>query len=122
MRAVKGKNTSTEKLVRSALHKLGFRFRLHNPGLPGTPDIILPKYKTIIRVMGCFWHGHKCRRGNRVPKNNRTYWMAKISRNKMRDKTQKTALRASGWKVLDFWECELKKPLWELKLAKQITA
>ncbi|TAL37860.1 MAG: DNA mismatch endonuclease Vsr [Alphaproteobacteria bacterium] len=107
MRAVKSKNTSPEKFVRSTLHKQGFRFRLHTDALPGKPDIVLPKYKTVIRVMGCFWHGHRCKRGNRIPKTNRSYWTAKISRNRTRDKTQKRALEGLGWRVIDLWECQL---------------
>lgn len=107
MRAVKSKNTTPEKLVRSALHKRGFRFRLHNDDLPGKPDIVLPKYRTIIRVMGCFWHGHKCKRGNRMPKTNQAYWIAKIGGNKKRDKEQKRQLQKQGWRVVDVWECRL---------------
>jgi DNA mismatch endonuclease (patch repair protein) len=112
MRAVKSKNTKPEKIVRSALHKEGFRFRLHNADLPGKPDIALPKYKTVIRVMGCFWHGHKCARGDRMPKTNQDYWSAKIQRNVARDKKQRAELSAAGWKVVDVWECSLRRDSW----------
>jgi DNA mismatch endonuclease, patch repair protein len=107
MRAVKGKNTSPEKFVRSALHRQGFRFRIHTDDLPGKPDIVLPRHKTVIRVMGCFWHGHRCKRGNRIPKSNRAYWTTKIGRNKTRDKSQKRGLEKLGWRVIDLWECQL---------------
>ncbi|MCB1784592.1 MAG: DNA mismatch endonuclease Vsr [Alphaproteobacteria bacterium] len=112
MRAVKGKNTTPEKLVRSALHRQGFRFRIHNKNMPGKPDIVLPKYKTVIRVMGCFWHGHKCPRGNRTPKTNTEYWTTKIQRNVERDKKQKQELENGGWRVFDVWECNLKEENW----------
>lgn len=120
MRSVKGQDTKPEKLVRSALHKQGFRFRLHNPDLPGKPDIVLPKYKAVIRVMGCFWHGHSCQRGNRIPKTNVDYWINKIQRNVERDKIQKQALRKQGWKIIDLWECDLKTDAWLSKLVKKI--
>lgn len=112
MRAVKSNNTAPEIQVRSALHKQGFRFRLHNPKLVGKPDIVLPRYKTVIRIMGCFWHGHKCQRGDRIPKTNTSYWIAKIQKNIQRDKIQKQALRAAGWRVIDLWECGLKHKNW----------
>jgi len=122
MRAVKSKNTAPEIQVRSALHKRGFRFRLHNQKLAGKPDITLPRYKTVIRVMGCFWHGHKCQRGDRIPKTNTAYWIAKIQRNVQRDKIQKQALRANGWRVIDLWECGLKRKNWLDRLIHQIEA
>lgn len=120
MRAVKGKNTTPEKLVRSALHKEGFRFRIHNEHMPGKPDIVLPKYKTVIRVMGCFWHGHKCPRGDRTPKTNTEYWIAKIQRNVERDKKQKQALEDEGWRVVDVWECQLKESKWCIEVIQKL--
>ncbi len=120
MRAVKGKNTIPEKFVRSALHKQGFRFRIHNEHMPGKPDIVLPKYKTVIRVMGCFWHGHKCPRGDRPPKTNTEYWTAKLQRNVERDKKQKRALEGEGWRVLDVWECQLKTEAWFKKIMQKL--
>ena len=106
MSKIKGKNTKPEILVRKFLHTKGLRFRLHDSNLPGKPDIILPKYKSLVLVNGCFWHGHKCQRGDRMPKTNRSYWSAKIARNRERDTTTLSALREAGWDVLVIWECE----------------
>lgn len=108
MRAVKGKNTRPEQAVRSLLHRLGYRFRLHRRDLPGTPDIVLPGRKAVVLVHGCFWHGHDCKRGSRTPKANAEYWIKKISRNKDRDQQTRSALAALGWRVLVVWECEIK--------------
>jgi DNA mismatch endonuclease (patch repair protein) len=117
MRAVKGKNTGPEMLVRRLAHSLGFRFRLHRSDLPGKPDLVFPGRKAIIFVHGCFWHGHGCPRGARVPKANRAYWMAKIGRNVARDAANLKQLRSAGWRVLTLWECKLKNS----KLPSQIT-
>lgn len=108
MRRVRSKDTSIERKVRSALHRLGFRFRLHRSDLPGKPDIVLPKYRTVVFINGCFWHGHDCARGNRIPATNRDYWLAKIGRNKSRDAKSKANLEELGWQVLHVWECQLK--------------
>ena len=109
MRKIKSKNTKPEKMVRSLLHIQGFRFRLHNKGLPGKPDITLKKYNTVIFVNGCFWHQHKnCKRAN-IPKSNKNYWIPKIERNKARDKQNIAELKKLKWKVLVVWECEVKK-------------
>ncbi|ACM19073.1 DNA G:T-mismatch repair endonuclease Vsr [Geotalea daltonii FRC-32] len=108
MRQVHGKNTSPEKAVRSMLHRMGFRFRIHRADLPGCPDIVLPARRKVIFVHGCFWHGHTCPRGSRIPKTNQTYWQTKIERNRKRDILDKKALSAQGWSVLVIWECELK--------------
>lgn len=108
MRAVKGKNTRPEQAVRSLLHFLGYRFRLHRRDLPGFPDIILPGRKAVILVHGCFWHGHDCKRGSRTPKANADYWVSKIGRNMARDARTRAALEAQGWRVLVVWECEIK--------------
>lgn len=115
MRQIHGKNTSPEKTVRSMLHRMGFRFRLHRSDLPGCPDIVLPSRHKIIFVNGCFWHGHTCPRGSRIPKTNQTYWQTKIERNRERDNLCQQALSAQGWSVLVIWECELKdsEKLWE---------
>jgi DNA mismatch endonuclease (patch repair protein) len=91
-------------LVRKALHRLGFRFRLHVRGLPGRPDIVLPKYRTVIQVKGCFWHGHTCRDG-RLPKSNRDYWIPKLLGNRKRDMANDRKLRRLGWSVRNLWEC-----------------
>jgi len=107
MRAVKAFDTGPERVVRSIVHRMGFRFRLSNSTLPGKPDIVMRRHRTVIFVHGCFWHGHACRRGARTPKNNRDYWLAKIGRNKARDVKVCDSLRNLGWRVLVVWECEL---------------
>ena len=109
MRAVKGKDTKPEIALRKALFALGFRYRLNVKDLPGKPDLVFPKYKTVIFVHGCFWHGHRCKRGKRVPKTNRAYWTEKIARNKARDKKNAAALKKLGWKVITVWECKLRE-------------
>ena len=116
MRRVKGKNTSPELKVRRLLHRLGARFRLHRKDLPGAPDIVLPGRKLAIFVHGCFWHGHDCPRGARVPKANRDYWLAKVGRNRERDARSRQTLEAQGWRVETVWECELKSPDLERRL------
>ena len=108
MRRVKGKDTSPEMTVRRALTKLGARYRLHRKDLPGKPDIVLPGRRLAFFVHGCFWHGHDCARGARVPKQNRDYWVGKVGRNRARDETSRQALEAGGWRVETIWECELK--------------
>ena len=108
MRTVKSADTKPEIALRKALFARGFRYRLHVKGLPGKPDLVFPKYCAAIFVHGCFWHGHDCARGARVPKSNRAYWTAKIARNKERDQKTVKALAHSGWRVYVVWECELK--------------
>jgi DNA mismatch endonuclease (patch repair protein) len=108
MRAVPGKNSSAELTVRKALTRLGARYRLHRRDLPGSPDIVLPGRRLAIFVHGCFWHGHDCRRGARVPKANAAYWTAKIARNQARDLAAQAALSGAGWRVELVWECELR--------------
>jgi DNA mismatch endonuclease (patch repair protein) len=108
MRRVKGKDTSPELAVRKALTKLGARYRLHRKDLPGKPDIVLPGRKLALLVHGCFWHGHDCARGSRVPKQNRDYWVGKVARNVARDAKSRDALAALRWRVETIWECELK--------------
>lgn len=108
MSRIRGKNTKPEILVRKGLHARGFRFRLHNRKLPGSPDIVLPKYGVAILVNGCFWHGHKgCRYATR-PKSNVEFWETKIARNKHRDEVTTAHLEALGWHVITVWECELR--------------
>jgi DNA mismatch endonuclease (patch repair protein) len=108
MQAVKSKNTAPELLVRRLLHAKGYRYRLHRSDLPGCPDLAFPGRKKIILIHGCFWHGHNCARGARVPKTNVIYWTAKIGRNHDRDLEHLKSLSKLGWKVLTVWECELK--------------
>lgn len=109
MSRISGKNTKPEILVRSLLHRMGYRFRIHRKDLPGKPDITLPKHKKVIFVHGCFWHGHLgCHRAKR-PSTNTEFWNKKIDRNIERDQENIRLLRKSGWKVLIIWTCEIKK-------------
>lgn len=108
MAQVKGRDTRPEKVVRSLLHHMGYRFRLQRADLPGKPDIVLPKHRTVIFVHGCFWHRHTgCKRAT-MPATNIDYWNRKFARNVARDAQNKTALESGGWSVLIVWECELK--------------
>lgn len=108
MRAVKSKDTKPELVLRKALHALGYRYRLNVKDLPGKPDLVFPKHQAVIFVHGCFWHGHDCKRGARVPKSNTAYWLEKITRNKLRDKKSAAELKKLGWRVITVWECEIK--------------
>ena len=108
MSRIRGKNTKPEILVRKGLHARGFRFRLHNKKLPGSPDIVLPKYGVAIMVNGCFWHGHKGCRYATKPKSNVEFWETKIARNRHRDEVTAAHLEALGWTVITIWECELR--------------
>lgn len=108
MSRIRSKDTQPELAVRKALHRLGFRFRLHRSDLPGKPDIVLPKWKSVILVHGCFWHGHRgCE--EHTPSSNIDYWAPKLARNKERDRQNLKNLRALGWKCLVIWECEAAK-------------
>lgn len=110
MAKVKGRDTAPELLVRSLLHRMGYRFRLYRKDLPGNPDIVLPKHRKAIFVHGCFWHGHKgCKRASR-PSTRIEFWNKKIDGNIQRDIRVRKKLEASGWKVLVVWECKTKKP------------
>lgn len=109
MSRIKGANTGPEIGVRSLLHRMGYRFRLHRRDLPGTPDIVLPGRKAVVFVHGCFWHGHVCKR-TKMPKSRTTYWADKIESNRLRDARKRRRLKEMGWKVVIVWECELKKP------------
>lgn len=110
MRRITGKDTEPEKAVRRLLFGLGYRFRIHRKDLPGKPDIVLPKFKTVILVHGCFWHGHGCSPKNRRPKSNTDYWNPKIDRNIRRDGENLEKLSSLGWKAVVIWACELKNP------------
>ena len=109
MSRIKGANTKPEIGVRSLLHRIGYRFRLHRRDLPGTPDIVLPGRKAVVFVHGCFWHGHACKR-TKMLKTREDYWAEKIDGNRRRDARKRRQLRALGWKVVVVWECETKKP------------
>lgn len=108
MSRIKGKDTKPEMLVRRFLHAYGFRYRLHGKKLPGKPDMVLPKYKTVIFVHGCFWHGHGGCKYFVVPKTRTEWWMNKINGNVENDKRVKEALKDGGWKIITLWECSLK--------------
>jgi DNA mismatch endonuclease, patch repair protein len=107
MSGIRGKNTKPEMLVRQYLHRRGFRFRLHDPRLPGRPDIVLPRYRTVVEVRGCFWHRHRQCSFAVMPRSNREFWQQKLGENVKRDRRQASALRAAGWRLLVLWECEL---------------
>ena len=108
MRRVRARDTTPEKTVRRLLTRLGARYRLHRKDLPGKPDIVMPGRRLVLFVHGCFWHGHDCPRGARVPKANRDYWTAKVARNRARDEAAREALTGSGWRVETLWVCVLK--------------
>lgn len=107
MGRIRGKDTSPELAVRSTLHSMGYRFRLHRKDLPGKPDIVLPKYQAVVFVHGCFWHGHDCRKGKSVPGTNIVFWKTKITKNVARDRQNTAKLEGMGWRVLVVWECEV---------------
>lgn len=109
MASIKGKNTDPELALRKALHRLGFRYILHDRRLPGQPDIVLPKYKAAVFVHGCFWHRHIGCNYTAMPASNRKFWERKFSHNIERDRRNIQKLRESGWRVLIVWECVLKK-------------
>lgn len=108
MSRIKGKDTKPELLVRKFLHKNGFRYRLHVKDMPGKPDIVLPKYKTVIFIHGCFWHGHEGCKYYVVPKTRTDWWLNKINGNISKDSRAEAALILQGWEILKIWECELK--------------
>jgi DNA mismatch endonuclease (patch repair protein) len=120
MRGVKGKNTRPEVVVRKRLHALGLRFRLHRAGLPGRPDIILPRHNLVIMVHGCFWHQHVGCKECRIPTSNSDFWTSKLSRNKERDAVTARSLRRLGWRVKTIWECQTKQPAQLEKALKRV--
>ena len=109
MSAIKSKNTKPEIEVRKLLHSLGYRFRLHRKDLPGTPDIVLPKYKTVIFVHGCFWHRHENCKYASIPKTRTEFWENKFKENIKRDQVNQNNLYKLGWNIVIVWECELKR-------------
>ncbi|MEO6852003.1 MAG: very short patch repair endonuclease, partial [Mucilaginibacter sp.] len=113
MSRIRSKDTKPELLVRKFLHKNGFRYRLHVKDLPGKPDIVLPKYKTVIFIHGCFWHGHEGCKYYVVPKTRTEWWLNKIETNITNDTNAEKLLKDLGWNVITIWECELKATLLE---------
>lgn len=118
MRAIRSKDMRPELEVRSHVHKLGYRFRLHRKDLPGKPDLVFPSRRKVIFVHGCFWHAHDCKIAH-APKSNLQYWGPKLERNRARDEKNINALRAGGWKTMVIWECEISS---ERTLKKRIKA
>lgn len=117
MSHIRSVDTKPEEIVRKFLFKHGFRFRKNDKRYPGKPDIVLPKYRTVVFVNGCFWHMHGCSR-SRLPRSNQAYWKPKIERNVWRDIENQHRLEADGWKVIVIWECELKKSTAEERLTR----
>ena len=125
MSRIRSKDTKPEEIVRKYLFSRGFRFRKNDKRYPGHPDIVLPKYKTVIFINGCFWHCHEGCKYYVVPKSNPEYWIPKLDRNRARDVANIEVLRNDGWNVVIVWECELKKPVQQERLEKlynEITA
>ncbi len=120
MSHIRNKDTKPEECVRKYLFSQGFRYRKNDRKLPGKPDIVLPKYHTVIFVHGCFWHKHDCPRFV-WPSSNEGYWIPKINKNVVRDKTNIALLESLGWKVLVVWECELKKKCFEITMQRLIS-
>jgi len=107
MRGIRGKDTKPEMIVRGLLHSRGFRYRLHDRKLPGTPDIVLPKYRAVVFVSGCFWHFHDCRLF-KLPGTRQEFWKVKLDKNRLRDVRARDALTEAGWRHATIWECALR--------------
>lgn len=116
MSRIKGKNTKPELLVRKFLFTNGFRYRLNIKDLPGKPDLMLPKYKTVIFINGCFWHGHQGCRYFVIPQTRTDWWLEKINGTRFRDQENIVQLNASGWNIITIWECQLKKEIKQITL------
>lgn len=110
MSAIRGKDTKPEVLLRSLLHRDGYRFRLHRRDLPGTPDIVFPSRRKVVELRGCFWHQHPGCKKCTVPQTRQDYWLPKLARNRERDRANEQAMRELGWNVLVVWECEMRHP------------
>jgi len=121
MSRIRGKHTAPERKVRSLVHAMGYRFRLHRADLPGKPDLVFPSRRKVIFVHGCFWHSHgTCRKGRSRPATRAEFWGAKICSNKRRDRNERARLRRKGWRTLVVWECELSRDM--QRVAKKVTA
>jgi len=117
MSRIKGKNTKPEMMVRKFLFSNGFRYRLHGKDLPGKPDVVLKKYKALIFINGCFWHGHDGCKYYTIPKTRTDWWLAKINMNVEKDKSNTEKLKLEGWRIFTLWECQLKTRHRETTLA-----
>ena len=120
MSRIRGKHSVPERVVRSLLHRMGLRFRLHGKRLPGRPDIVLPKHRTVVFVHGCFWHRHKGCRNCTTPTNRREWWLEKLNGNAARDRVHASALRKLGWNVVVVWECQTERMNFPERLARQV--
>lgn len=115
MARIKSKNTQPELIVRSILHRLGYRYSLHGRHLPGSPDLVFTSREKVIFVNGCFWHGHQCPRGRAQSKTNIEYWSTKIAANRTRDQRVRRQLNRLGWGTLTIWECQVRRGNWLLR-------
>lgn len=122
MSAVRATETQIEKILRSELHRRGYRFRKNVKTLPGHPDIVLPKYRCVIFVHGCFWHHHKNCKRSKLPTTRPAFWTKKIEENVRRDRRQLSRLRSDGWQVIVIWECQIKRAIREEKLLDKLTS
>ena len=122
MSAVRGTETQIERILRSQLHRKGFRFRKNVRVLPGCPDIVLPKYRCVVFVHGCFWHHHKNCKRSKLPATRRSFWEKKIAGNMNRDRRQVTRLRSEGWRVLIVWECQLRQAATQDKVVDRLVS
>lgn len=120
MSRIRGKDTTPEMVVRQALHAMGYRFRLQGRKLPGRPDVVLPKYRTVVFVHGCFWHRHRKCKNCTTPTNRRAWWVKKLEGNAARDKVNRRALRRLGWRVVVVWECESEKRDFSERLQRRL--
>ncbi len=120
MARIKGRDTKPELRLRSALHRMGLRFRVCRKDLPGKPDVVFPKHRLAVQVRGCFWHQHQGCRAGRLPASNLDYWRPKLAGNVRRDAEKDEALKALGWRVLVVWECELKSDEGVLQRAEEV--
>ena len=120
MSRIRGKDTKPEMVVRSLLHRMGYRFRLHGRKLPGRPDVVLTKHKTVVFVHGCFWHRHRKCKNCTTPTNRRAWWSEKLEGNAARDRLHQRALRRLGWKVVIVWECETEKASFAARLDERL--
>ena len=122
MSRVRSKDTKPELLIRKSLHAQGFRYRLHGRGIPGKPDIVFPRYESVVFVNGCFWHGHGCRRFS-WPSSNTEFWKSKIGQNIVRDKENMVRLEELGWRVLIVWECAIRgRKRWAIEVIVEMIA